>query len=99
MQTTDAQTAADIADLEKLAAELAARGYKTALSTSASRPPHLAVINPRARALNERVIAQAGKFWWPWAEQIAPCDEVAEAAAIIARVLRTTVGAEAGTGQ
>jgi hypothetical protein len=87
MPATD-QTAADIADLEKLSAELTARGYKTVLHTSTDRPPHLAVINPRARVLSERVIAQAGKFWWPWAEQIADSTEVAEAATIIARVLR-----------
>lgn len=98
MQTTHEQTAADISELEKLAAELTARGYTTALRTPAGRLPHLAVTNPRASVLSERVLAQAGQFWWPWAEPIASCDEVAEAATIIARVLRA-VGEEVETGQ
>jgi hypothetical protein len=56
------------------------------------------VRNSRASALAEKVFAQAGKYWWSWAEPIAACDQAANAAAILARVLRD-VGGEAGPGQ
>ena len=85
----DTQAAADIADLEALAAELAARGLQANLGTVQGCPPYLVVRNPRASVLTERVYAQAGSFWWPWAERIASCDEMTKAAAVLARVLRT----------
>jgi hypothetical protein len=95
---TDVQTAEDIADLEALAAELAARGLQANLRTARDRPPYLDVRNPRASLLTERVYAQAGSFWWPWAERIASCDEMTKAAATLARVLRT-VDEEVETAQ
>jgi hypothetical protein len=94
----DVQMAADIADLEALAVELAARGLQTNLGSVRGRPPYLEVRNPRASVLTERVYAQAGAFWWSWAERIASCDEMAKAATILARVLRT-VGEEVETAQ
>jgi hypothetical protein len=90
------QTAADIADLEALAAELTARGLQANVRTVQGRPPYLDVRNPRASVLTERVYAQAGAFWWSWAERIASCDEMTKAAAILARVLRA-VGEEVET--
>jgi hypothetical protein len=93
MPATDAQTTADIADLEALAAELAARGLHASVRTVQGRPPYVDVRNPRASALTERVYARAGSFWWSWAERIAGVDERAKAAAILAGVLRT-VGEE-----
>ena len=92
----DAQMAADIADLETLAAELAVHGLQANVGTPRGRPPYLDVCNPRASVLTERVYAQAGAFWWSWAERIASCDEMTKAAAILARVLRT-VGEEVET--
>jgi hypothetical protein len=38
--------------------------------------------------LAETIYAQAGSFWFSWAERIAGCDEVSTAAALLARVLR-----------
>ena len=77
----------DTAALEKLAAELTARGYETRLIAPDGRPPWLAVINPAATMLAETVMADAEWFWWPWADRIAPAADVAAAADAIARVL------------
>ncbi|HEY4462726.1 MAG TPA: hypothetical protein VGN41_08685 [Streptosporangiaceae bacterium] len=85
--TTDTQ-AAELTALEKLAGELSARGYQAHLSTPPGGLPHLNVCNPRASILTEQVYAQAGCYWFSWAERIAPCDEPATAATILARVLR-----------
>lgn len=76
-------------DLERLAAEMAARGYLADLTTPPGRLAHLDVRNPRASVLAERVYAQAGAFWYSWAERIASTQDVTAAAAILARVLRT----------
>jgi hypothetical protein len=76
------------AELEKLAAALRARGFQAGLRTPEGRLPYLNVRNPRASVLAEKVYAQAGTFWWSWAEKIAGCDEVTTAAGILARVLR-----------
>jgi hypothetical protein len=88
----DAQVADDVSDLSRLGEELAARGYRAHLRAPADRLPFLDVTNPRASVLTERVYAQAGSFWWSWAERIAGCDQVATAAGILARVLRTVDG-------
>jgi hypothetical protein len=95
MATPDSGTAdtrAEQDDLEKLATELTARGYHARLIAHPSRLPYLDVSNPRAAQLTEKVYAQAGSYFWPWAEPIASCDQPARAAVIIARVLRTTDG-------
>lgn len=83
------------AALEKLAAELAARGYRTPSLSPHGRPPALTVTNPAASMLTETVMAEGGWFWWPWAERIAPVADVAAAAERVARVLR----AEGSSGQ
>ncbi len=82
--TIDTETAA----LQRLACELAARGYQADVRVLAGRLPYLDVRNPRANVLAEKVYAQAEAYWWSWAERIAGCDEVATAATILTRVLR-----------
>jgi uncharacterized NAD-dependent epimerase/dehydratase family protein len=62
----------DTAALEKLAAELTARGYEARLIAPDGRPPWLAVITAAATML---------------ADRIAPAADVAAAAAAITRVL------------
>jgi hypothetical protein len=79
----------DIADLDRLGAELIARGYKTAVQTPAGQLAHLAVINPQASVLAEKVYVQGPSFWWSWAERITSREDVTGAADMLARVLRT----------
>jgi hypothetical protein len=76
------------ANLDSLGAELRERGFEAQLVTAADRPPWLAVRNPLAVAMAEDVMAQGGWFWWPWADRIAPADDVPAAAARVATVLR-----------
>ena len=78
---------ADIAALEKLAAELTARGFETRLAVPQGHVPSLAVTNPRATALNETVVVGENWYWWSWAQKIAATTDVSEAAGVIARVL------------
>lgn len=88
---TDTYTA-EINDLERLEIELTARGLAAQIRTSHDRLPYLDVRNPEASALTERVFAQADSYWFSWCERITGCDQPAEAADILARVLRTTAG-------
>jgi hypothetical protein len=75
--------------LERLGAELGARGYQAHLITAhTGAAPWLAVCNPQASMLSEKVMAQAGWFLWPWADRIAPTAEVDQAADRVAWVLR-----------
>jgi len=78
--------------LEGLAAELSKHGLMTRLIAPAGRVPSLHVVNPAVSRLAEDVYVGRSQdglwwFWWPWAERIAPGDELAAAAALIARVL------------
>ncbi len=80
--------------LEGLAVELGRRGLRATVMTPSGRVPSLHVVNPKASRLAEDVYvgrSQDGQwwFWWPWAERIAPGDEIGEAAALVARVLET----------
>lgn len=75
--------------LERLGAELGARGYQAHLQAARGGTPSLAVSNPQAAMLSEKVMVQAGWFWWPWADRIAPTADVDQAANCVARVLRT----------
>ena len=79
----------DDAALRNLASELNSSGYEARVTSTHGKPPCLTVRNPSARILAETVIAQAGWYWYSWAERIAPLDDANAAAAIIARVLRT----------
>jgi hypothetical protein len=82
----------DQAALQRLAIEISARGYQANLHVPDGELPYLEVRNPRATMLAEKVYVQAGSFFWPWVESIAPSDQVADAAAIVTRVLRTIDG-------
>ena len=78
--------------LELLAVELSGRGLHTRLVTPVGRVPSLHVVNPAASRLAEDVYVGRSQdglwwFWWPWAERIAPGDEIVTAAAAIAKVL------------
>ncbi|HEX6933814.1 MAG TPA: hypothetical protein VF162_16845 [Streptosporangiaceae bacterium] len=78
--------------LEGLATELGKRGLTTRLITPPGRMPSLHVVNPVVSRLAEDVYVGRSQdglwwFWWPWAQRIAPGDELATAAAQIARVL------------
>ena len=88
MHSTDTQTAEKV-DLERLAAEMATRGFQTDLSASRDDVPCLTVRNPRASVLAEVVYAANGSYWWSWREPIAGVDQVTTAGGILARVLRT----------
>ncbi len=78
--------------LEGLAEELTKHGLTTRLMVPPGRVPSLHVVNPAASRLAEDVYVGRSQdglwwFWWPWAERIAPGDQLASAAASIARVL------------
>ncbi|HEY1914816.1 MAG TPA: hypothetical protein VGH27_04500 [Streptosporangiaceae bacterium] len=88
MQSADTYTD-ELADLDKLATELNARGLRADLRTPHGRLPYLVVRNPQASVLAEKVYAQAGAFWWSWADKIADSEDVNATAGILARVLRT----------
>jgi hypothetical protein len=78
--------------LESLATELGGRGLQTRLMTPVGRVPSLHVVNPAVSRLAEDVYVGRSQdglwwFWWPWAERIAPGDEIVTAASAIAKVL------------
>lgn len=76
------------AELEKLAAELAARGLQAQLCINSNKLPHLVVHDVGTLMLPRRVYARADWFFWPTAERIAACDDLMTAVDTIARVLR-----------
>jgi hypothetical protein len=82
--------------LERLAEELGKHGLRTRLMAPPGQVPSLHVVNPVVSRLEEDVYFGRSRdglwwFWWPWAERIAPGDQHAAAAALIARVLSATV--------
>lgn len=79
-------TAADTESLGLLAEELARRGLVVCLAPDSSRPV-LEVTNPAARLLSEHVTAEAGWYWWAWAERIAAVDDVERAADMILKAV------------
>lgn len=78
------------AALDKLAAELRARGYEAQLTAPDGRPPSSAVTNPHAAVLADTVMADGTSFWW--ADRIADVADVGAAADVIARVLAALPG-------
>ncbi|GLY72503.1 hypothetical protein [Actinoallomurus iriomotensis] len=80
--------------LESLGDELRDRGFAVRLTIPQGGPPSLHVVNPRASALAENILAEttagAWWFWWSWAERIAPANDPAEAADRVTRVLAAT---------
>ena len=83
-----------ISYLESLGDELRARGLAVRLAIPQGGPPSLHVVNPRASALAENILAEAVGgawwFWWSWAERIAPADDPVDAAGRVVRVLAAT---------
>lgn len=73
--------------LDQLADELSARGYQARLAAPSERRPSLAVRNTAVPRMAERVMAEDGWFWWPWADRIAPVTDIAAAAERVSRVL------------
>ncbi|MQA94209.1 MAG: hypothetical protein GEV11_05995 [Streptosporangiales bacterium] len=83
--------------LERLSDALSERGFGARLYAPGDGPPHLRVHNLAAPMLADWVVcarAQDGTwwFWWPWAQRIAPAEEIDEAADRIARVLAAEEG-------
>ena len=81
--------------LEELAVHLRKCGLRARLMTPAGRIPSLHVVNPAVPRLSEDVYVGRSQdglwwFWWPWAERIASGDDVADAAAMIAKVLEAS---------
>jgi hypothetical protein len=94
VSTPEAMRAVDetLARLEALGSELDRQGWRTRLVVQARRVPYLQVTSPEpGAALPEAIYggprADEWWFWFSWAEPIAT--EVPDAAAIIARVLRS----------
>jgi hypothetical protein len=81
-----------ITHLETLGAELRRRGLAVRLSVPRGAPPNLHVVNPRASAMAETIVAEADWFRWSWCEPIAPVGDVAAAADRVRRVLAETDG-------
>ena len=80
--------------LEELGEELGRSRLQTTVMAPAGRVPSLHVVNPSMARLAEDVYVGRSQdglwwFWWPWAERIAPGDDVAQAATLIAKVLDT----------
>ena len=89
------------ADLERLAAEVAARGYQARLVVRPGVRPHLNIRNPQAAVMSDQIYAEGEYFVWSWHQPVARRDEVTDAADKVARVLRTlgtlgTLGAQGG---
>jgi hypothetical protein len=80
-----------IAYLEGLGDELRDRGFAVRLTIPQGGPPSLHVVNPRASALAENILAETTDgiwwFWWSWAERIGITDDLDHAATTITRVL------------
>lgn len=87
-------TEEELADLDKLAAELTARGLRAGLRTPDGKLPYLEVTNSAVSVLTERVYAQADAYWYGHAEKIADCADVADAADSLARVLGASSAAD-----
>jgi hypothetical protein len=80
----------DEAVLEKLAIELGGRGFQCRLVNPPPDLPWLEVTNPRVAVLSERIVAQDGWYWWPWAERMVETGDVTGAAERVARVLHAS---------
>lgn len=85
-----------IAHLQRLADELAGRGFTAGLS-GRSKQAHLRVANPDTPRLTERVLCHQARdgswcYWWPWQQPIGPVDDLEQVATKIAAVLRSVEG-------
>jgi hypothetical protein len=73
--------------LEKLRAELEARGWPADHRGPACKP-FLHVRNPADPGFNDSVAYRAGRYCWNWGPEITPVDDVQEVADCILHVLR-----------
>ena len=81
----------DLADLEALADQLHQRELPALLLQPPGKLPYVDTGLPQGMAPGLRIQAQAGMFFtWPDTRPIAPSDQPATAATIIARQLRPT---------
>lgn len=83
--------------LERLGEEMTERGFLIRAVTPGAGPPYLRVANPIAPVLTDRVMCESGAdgrywYWWPWAQRIAPVDDLGSAAERVARVLAAPNG-------
>jgi hypothetical protein len=85
--SSDAEAAR--ADLDRLATELAVRGYQSRLVVRPGVRPYLHIRNPQAAVMSDQVYAEGEFFVWSWHQPVARRDQIAEAADRIATVLRT----------
>ena len=80
----------DIAELDALAEALNRLGFPALRLTPPGKPPYVDTGHPQGMTPGERIHTQAGTFFWPDARPIAPRNQPATAAAIIARQLQPT---------
>jgi hypothetical protein len=85
-----------VAQVEALAADMAGRGFETAVSRD-DGTLSLSVINRAAPGSRENIAARPADdgswwFWWSWGERIARITEVEAAAFKIAYVLTPQAG-------
>jgi hypothetical protein len=81
---------ADLADLDALTDELNKRGLPSLRLTPPRQRPHVDTGLPGGMTPGQRIYIQAGMFFWPGAQPIAPSNQPATAADIIARTLQPT---------
>lgn len=73
--------------LEKLAEALNKHGLPAIVLTPPGRRPCVQAKSPQSSMLREDVYAEAGWFWWSWADRLAPVTDVESAARKITQVL------------
>ena len=80
-----------IAYLESLGDELRSRGFAVRLTIPRVGPPSLHVVNPRASALAENILAERSHdgwwYWWSWAERIGRVEDLDDIVRRVVRVL------------
>jgi len=76
--------------LEALAAAFDPKEFATALVSGEGRVPRLTVVSRPAHT-SQDVYVDGDWFWYSWAERIAAVSDVAQAAAKVADMLRTTL--------
>jgi hypothetical protein len=89
MPTSVHDTDHEQAELERLAAELGHHGLRGELRTPPGNLPYLHVTTCQATVLAKRIYAQAGVYWYTWAQKIADTCNPADAARALACVLAT----------
>ena len=78
-----------VAAVRALARELGSRDLRVLFTALQTRPPKVTVtasFDPHAVGVS--ISARDGWYWWPWAERIAPADDIQKAAALIEASMR-----------